>query len=243
MNVGTKVCLLFIWSIVQCGHTAPLIWIFFFELLELPFYWSVSSTVIHTRLSLQQSGSEIKWVDGGKPLFTVSTHLVSTVYTQVNTLSACKIYWLSSAVSLQGFLDKERRFCVLKCKILVSFLLTDFHQDQHLHNFFQHCQSMDMSEQASEGELIKYLKVLWALSMNQKKSLIRNNTKDLDLQILCMFSIFLESSCNGKSCDGQLSAHNPQPALLRPHQGKTRGCGRQRYEARHWAFSFNSVNG
>ncbi|XP_043966230.1 dedicator of cytokinesis protein 9 isoform X10 [Gambusia affinis] len=65
----------------------------------------------------KQSGSEIKWVDGGKPLFTLSTHLVSTVYTQ----------------------------------------------DQHLHNFFQHCQNMDMSEQASEGELIKYLKSLHAM--------------------------------------------------------------------------------
>ncbi|KAM9327750.1 dedicator of cytokinesis protein 9-like [Pholidichthys leucotaenia] len=59
---------------------------------------------------------EIKWVDGGKPLFKVSTHLVSTVYTQ----------------------------------------------DQHLHNFFHHCQSMEMSEQASEGELVKYLKSLHA---------------------------------------------------------------------------------
>lgn len=34
-------------------------------------------------MSLQHSGSEIKWVDGGKTLFRVSTHLVSTVYTQV----------------------------------------------------------------------------------------------------------------------------------------------------------------
>ncbi|XP_054479934.1 dedicator of cytokinesis protein 9 isoform X1 [Anoplopoma fimbria] len=65
----------------------------------------------------KHSGSEIKWVDGGKPLFKVSTHLVSTVYTQ----------------------------------------------DQHLHNFFHHCQIMEMSEQASEGELVKYLKSLHAM--------------------------------------------------------------------------------
>uniref|UniRef100_A0A3B5BH30 Dedicator of cytokinesis protein 9-like n=1 Tax=Stegastes partitus TaxID=144197 RepID=A0A3B5BH30_9TELE len=65
----------------------------------------------------KHSGLEIKWVDGGKPLFKVSTHLVSTVYTQ----------------------------------------------DQHLHNFFHHCQSMEMSEQASEGELVKYLKSLHAM--------------------------------------------------------------------------------
>ncbi|XP_031147539.1 dedicator of cytokinesis protein 9-like isoform X5 [Sander lucioperca] len=65
----------------------------------------------------KNSGSEIKWVDGGKPLFKVSTHLVSTVYTQ----------------------------------------------DQHLQNFFHHCQIMEMSEQASEGELVKYLKSLHAM--------------------------------------------------------------------------------
>ncbi|XP_054631989.1 dedicator of cytokinesis protein 9-like isoform X2 [Dunckerocampus dactyliophorus] len=65
----------------------------------------------------KHSGSEIKWVDGGKPLFKVSTHLVSTVYTQ----------------------------------------------DQHLHNFFHHCQSMEMSEQASEGGLVKFLKSLHAV--------------------------------------------------------------------------------
>ncbi|CAK6965515.1 dedicator of cytokinesis protein 9 isoform X2 [Scomber scombrus] len=65
----------------------------------------------------KHSGSEIKWVDGGKALFKLSTHLVSTVYTQ----------------------------------------------DQHLHNFFHHCQSMDMSEQASEGGLVKFLKSLHAM--------------------------------------------------------------------------------
>uniref|UniRef100_A0A8C7VTA9 Dedicator of cytokinesis protein 9 n=1 Tax=Oncorhynchus mykiss TaxID=8022 RepID=A0A8C7VTA9_ONCMY len=55
---------------------------------------------------------EIKWVDGGKPLFKVSTHLVSTVYTQ----------------------------------------------DQHLHNFFGHCQSTESAAQGTGGELVKYLK-------------------------------------------------------------------------------------
>ncbi|KAJ3584590.1 hypothetical protein NHX12_015085, partial [Muraenolepis orangiensis] len=66
----------------------------------------------------KNSGPDIKWVDGGKALFKVSTHLVSTVYTQ----------------------------------------------DQHLHNFFHHCQIMESSEQASlEGELVKYLKSLHAM--------------------------------------------------------------------------------
>uniref|UniRef100_A0A8D3EAF4 Dedicator of cytokinesis 9 n=1 Tax=Scophthalmus maximus TaxID=52904 RepID=A0A8D3EAF4_SCOMX len=60
---------------------------------------------------------EVKWVDGGKPLFKVSAHLVSTVYTQ----------------------------------------------DQHLHNFFDHCQSVASAAQGSGGELVKYLKSLHAM--------------------------------------------------------------------------------
>nr|XP_049583399.1 dedicator of cytokinesis protein 9 isoform X9 [Syngnathus scovelli] len=65
----------------------------------------------------KHSGPEVKWVDGAKPLFKVSTHLVSTIYTQ----------------------------------------------DQHLHNFFHHCQSIASSPQAPGGELVKYLKSLHAM--------------------------------------------------------------------------------
>ncbi|XP_053295467.1 dedicator of cytokinesis protein 9 isoform X2 [Pleuronectes platessa] len=63
------------------------------------------------------SGPEVKWVDGGKPLFKVSAHLVSTVYTQ----------------------------------------------DQHLHNFFHHCESVTSAAQVPGGELVKYLKSLHAM--------------------------------------------------------------------------------
>ncbi|KAG7502194.1 hypothetical protein JOB18_015560 [Solea senegalensis] len=65
----------------------------------------------------KHSVPEVKWVDGGKPLLKVSTHLVSTVYTQ----------------------------------------------DQHLHNFFHHCQSAASAAQLSGGELVKYLKSLHAM--------------------------------------------------------------------------------
>ncbi|XP_058247469.1 dedicator of cytokinesis protein 9 isoform X11 [Hemibagrus wyckioides] len=67
--------------------------------------------------SKQHTGPEVKWVDGGKPLFKVSTHLVSTVYTQ----------------------------------------------DQHLHNFFQHCENTVSAAQSTGGELVKYLKSLHAV--------------------------------------------------------------------------------
>ncbi|KAK1789774.1 hypothetical protein P4O66_014925 [Electrophorus voltai] len=67
--------------------------------------------------SSKHAGPELKWVDGGRPLFKVSTHLVSTVYTQ----------------------------------------------DQHLHNFFQHCESNASVGQSPGGELVKYLKSLHAM--------------------------------------------------------------------------------
>ncbi|XP_048056575.1 dedicator of cytokinesis protein 9 isoform X7 [Megalobrama amblycephala] len=84
---------------------------------------SVASNLPNGYLSCQEgvskhSSPEIKWVDGGRPLFRVSTHLVSTIYTQ----------------------------------------------DQHLHNFFHHFQSMQSgATRPTEGELVKYLKSLHAM--------------------------------------------------------------------------------
>uniref|UniRef100_A0A673KZU1 Dedicator of cytokinesis protein 9-like n=1 Tax=Sinocyclocheilus rhinocerous TaxID=307959 RepID=A0A673KZU1_9TELE len=84
---------------------------------------SVASNLPNGYLSCQEgvskhSSPEIKWVDGGRPLFKVSTHLVSTIYTQ----------------------------------------------DQHLHNFFHHFQSMQSGDTCpTEGELVKYLKSLHAM--------------------------------------------------------------------------------
>lgn len=111
-------------------------------------FYSESSAVTVPYLPLQQLGSEIKWVDGGKPLFRLSTHLVSTVYTQVCTPL---VYYCPCPSTLNA-----------PWQMKIKFEMTRLLQDQHLHNFFQHCQNMEMSEQASEGELVKYLKVLKA---------------------------------------------------------------------------------
>lgn len=86
--------------------------------LESLLHWSVCSTIIHTHLSLQQSGSEIKWVDGGKPLFTLSTHLVSTVYTQVNTLPSCSI--CGPAASFHGVFWVKNNDSVSSVKLFIA---------------------------------------------------------------------------------------------------------------------------
>ena len=94
----------------------------------------------------QNSGPDVKWVDGGKALFKVSTHLVSTIYTQVEHMHARKHKHTHSHTHTHTH--------TLNTLIFPLPL-----QDQHLHNFFHHCQRMESSEQASEGELVKYLKV------------------------------------------------------------------------------------
>lgn len=52
----------------------------------------------------------------------------------------------------------------------------------------------------------------------------------LSLHSFCLCSL-LESPCDGGPCDGQLSAHHPQPAVLCPDQNHSRGCGCQRDQA------------
>lgn len=74
----------------------------------------------------------------------------------------------------------------------IKHKMTRFRQDQHLHNFFQHCQNMEMSEQASEGELVKYLKVL-------KASLIWNALRKLQHALLFM-SYQIDLSIMPKCC-------------------------------------------
>ena len=112
-----------------------------------------------------------------------------------------------------------------------------------------------MSEQASEGELVKYLKVESSIYSQCPREneihpfvhapsnaifssdILGKMTSNSLLSFNLVFSHFLpsslESPCNGGSCDGQLSAHHPQPAVLCPNQSHTWGRGRQRDQASH----------
>lgn len=55
----------------------------------------------------QHCGPEIKWVDGSKPLLKVSTHLVSTVYTQV-CASPLKLAVIALWMSWYNFFSKQK---------------------------------------------------------------------------------------------------------------------------------------
>ena len=53
--------------------------------------------------SALQNSSDVKWVDGGKPIFKVSTNVLSTVYTQVSRLPAApSVYTCGLGVSHSG---------------------------------------------------------------------------------------------------------------------------------------------
>lgn len=132
-----------------------------------------------------------------------------------------------------------------------------------MHNFFHHCQSMEMSEQASEGELVKYLKVcrhsFFSNTPREKCNtpFVHAPSKYFHLAFkgqvrVCFrsnvffFSYFLssqESPCDGGSCDGQLSANHPQPAVLCPNQSHTRGRGCQCDQASHTCTQMHEMLG
>uniref|UniRef100_A0A669ER24 Dedicator of cytokinesis 9 n=1 Tax=Oreochromis niloticus TaxID=8128 RepID=A0A669ER24_ORENI len=81
---------------------------------------------------LNNSSSIVKWVDGGKPLFKVSTHLVSTVYTQDQHLHNFFHYCQSIASGAQasgGELVKYlKSLHAMESHVMIKFLPTILNQ-------------------------------------------------------------------------------------------------------------------
>ncbi|XP_047456081.1 dedicator of cytokinesis protein 9-like isoform X3 [Mugil cephalus] len=142
-------------------------------------------------LSCQEGASkhlipEVKWVDGGKPLFKVSTHLVSTVYTQ----------------------------------------------DQHLHNFFHHCQSIASTAQASGGELVKYLKSLHAMeshvmikflptTLNQLFRVLTSATQEEVAVNVTRVMIHIVAQCHEEGLEHYLRSYVKFVFRTEPHTSST----------------------
>ncbi|XP_066476190.1 dedicator of cytokinesis protein 9 isoform X3 [Tiliqua scincoides] len=80
----------------------------------------------------KHSGPEIKWVDGGKPLFKISTHLVSTVYTQDQHLNNFFYYCQkteSGAQALGADLVKYlKSLHAMEGHVMIAFLPTILNQ-------------------------------------------------------------------------------------------------------------------
>uniref|UniRef100_A0A672JMT7 Dedicator of cytokinesis 9 n=1 Tax=Salarias fasciatus TaxID=181472 RepID=A0A672JMT7_SALFA len=128
----------------------------------------------------------VKWVDGGKPLFKVSTHLVSTVYTQ----------------------------------------------DQHLHNFFHHCQSIASAPQGSGGELVKYLKSLHAMeshvmikflptTLNQLFRVLTSATQEDVAVNVTRVMIHIVAQCHEEGLEHYLRSYVKFVFRTEPHTSST----------------------
>ncbi|KAM6448572.1 dedicator of cytokinesis protein 9 isoform 2-T2 [Liasis olivaceus] len=80
----------------------------------------------------KHSGPEIKWVDGGKPLLTISTHLVSTVYTQDQHLNNFFYYCqktMSGAQAIGADLVKYlKSLHAMEGHVMIAFLPTILNQ-------------------------------------------------------------------------------------------------------------------
>uniref|UniRef100_A0A672JN84 Dedicator of cytokinesis 9 n=1 Tax=Salarias fasciatus TaxID=181472 RepID=A0A672JN84_SALFA len=134
----------------------------------------------------KHAGPEVKWVDGGKPLFKVSTHLVSTVYTQ----------------------------------------------DQHLHNFFHHCQSIASAPQGSGGELVKYLKSLHAMeshvmikflptTLNQLFRVLTSATQEDVAVNVTRVMIHIVAQCHEEGLEHYLRSYVKFVFRTEPHTSST----------------------
>ncbi|XP_032386220.1 dedicator of cytokinesis protein 9 [Etheostoma spectabile] len=134
----------------------------------------------------KHSGPEVKWVDGGKPVFKVSTHLVSTVYTQ----------------------------------------------DQHLHNFFHHCQSTAPETQVLGGELVKYLKSLHAMeshvmikflptTLNQLFRVLTSATQEDVAVNVTRVMIHIVAQCHEEGLEHYLRSYVKFVFKTEPHTSST----------------------
>ncbi|XP_030614171.1 dedicator of cytokinesis protein 9 isoform X4 [Archocentrus centrarchus] len=77
-------------------------------------------------------GPEVKWVDGGKPLFKVSTHLVSTVYTQDqhlhNFFHCCQSIASGAQVSGGELVKYLKSLHAMESHVMIKFLPTILNQ-------------------------------------------------------------------------------------------------------------------
>uniref|UniRef100_A0A8C4V8Y4 Dedicator of cytokinesis 9 n=1 Tax=Falco tinnunculus TaxID=100819 RepID=A0A8C4V8Y4_FALTI len=78
----------------------------------------------------KHSGPEIKWVDGGKQLLKISTHLVSTVYTQLTPNSASSVYfWKKTCSKFYRFRTCDlNSLHAMEGHVMIAFLPTVLNQ-------------------------------------------------------------------------------------------------------------------
>ncbi|XP_073726915.1 dedicator of cytokinesis protein 9 isoform X1 [Misgurnus anguillicaudatus] len=103
---------------------------------------SVASNLPNGYLSCQEgvskhSSPEIKWVDGGRPLFRMSTHLVSTIYTQDqhlhNFFYHCKNIQFAAPHPADGELVKYlKSLHAMEGHVMINFLPTILNQLVHV---------------------------------------------------------------------------------------------------------------
>uniref|UniRef100_A0A672LY87 Dedicator of cytokinesis protein 9-like n=1 Tax=Sinocyclocheilus grahami TaxID=75366 RepID=A0A672LY87_SINGR len=102
---------------------------------------SVASNLPNGYLSCQegvskQSSPEIKWVDGGRPLFKVSTHLVSTIYTQHREVREAGFFFINYSYYC-GLNDKTlpiipQSLHAMEGHVMINFLPTILNQLVHV---------------------------------------------------------------------------------------------------------------
>uniref|UniRef100_A0A8C1P4I3 Dedicator of cytokinesis 10 n=1 Tax=Cyprinus carpio TaxID=7962 RepID=A0A8C1P4I3_CYPCA len=85
-----------------------------------------------TKRHFLSNGSDVKWVDGGKPIFKVSTLVLSTVYTQVKKSHSlrlkCTVNIQSIFLYLHFFLSSQGLLSMERIHVIIRFLPVIFNQ-------------------------------------------------------------------------------------------------------------------
>uniref|UniRef100_A0A8C1NX34 Dedicator of cytokinesis 10 n=1 Tax=Cyprinus carpio TaxID=7962 RepID=A0A8C1NX34_CYPCA len=81
-----------------------------------------------TKRHFLSNGSDVKWVDGGKPIFKVSTLVLSTVYTQVKKSHSLRLKCTSIFLYLHFFLSSQGLLSMERIHVIIRFLPVIFNQ-------------------------------------------------------------------------------------------------------------------
>uniref|UniRef100_A0A8C3N2Y3 Uncharacterized protein n=1 Tax=Geospiza parvula TaxID=87175 RepID=A0A8C3N2Y3_GEOPR len=104
----------------------------------------------------KHSGPEIKWVDGGKQLLKISTHLVSTVYTQVSYKTNLIIQFLGITYVYSMYIQYMGRF--LNSLLNTCGNLTEFFFPLQYSWFFFEVLIKSMAQHLIENSKVKLLR-------------------------------------------------------------------------------------
>lgn len=118
-------------------------------------------------LDFLQNGADVKWVDGGKTIFKVSTNVVSTVYTQVRPSSGCLqsplalfLLWWTGYVSYCKYALWRMAYSMNNNKMDYNWWMAGFLFVKKSQNQEMHCKGISLKENVHPNKVIGFSSII-----------------------------------------------------------------------------------